>query len=159
MSLKEQSLKQSISHKHGKNYSLVNSGKFEDLPQYKLKHPRFENPVSGKLFLKDHLNATGMQLSLGVLPPGFALPFTHMHKQNEELYIFVGGKGQMQVDGEELDVEEGSVVRVATAGDRTLRNNSDGPLYYLVVQAKENSLSQDTFDDGIPGTNPPEWAD
>lgn len=159
MSLKEQSLNQTISNGHGKNYSFVRAGKFSELFQYKLKHPRMERPVLGKLFLKDHLKLTGMQISLGVLPPGIAVPFTHQHKVNEELYIFVRGKGQMQIDNDVFDVEEGTVVRVAPDGERTWRNNSQEEMHYVVIQAKENSLSQDTFDDGIPGANPPKWVD
>jgi mannose-6-phosphate isomerase-like protein (cupin superfamily) len=160
MSLKEQSLQQKVVTKHGKNYSAITPGSFSELAQYKLKHPLIpDRLVPGKLFLKDHINLTGMQISLGSIPPGRGTPFTHAHKLNEEVYVFVRGKGQMLIDGEVIDVEEGSTVRVATPGVRAFRNTSqDEELHYVVIQAKENSLSQDTFDDGIPGTEPPSWA-
>ncbi|HEY9759937.1 MAG TPA: cupin domain-containing protein [Oculatellaceae cyanobacterium] len=160
MSLKEQCLDQKISTKHGQNYSAISPGSFSKLVQYKLKHPLIpDRLVPGKLFLKDHINLTGMQISLGTVPSGKGTPFTHAHKLNEEVYIFVRGKGQMLIDNEIIEVEEGSAVRVAPAGVRAFRNTSEEELHYIVIQAKEHSLSQDTFDDGIPGANPPSWPD
>ena len=159
MSLKDQSLQQKVDTKHGQNYSVIHPGNFSELVQYKLQHPLIPNrPVSGKLFLKDHINLTGMQISLGSIPPGRGTPFTHAHKLNEEVYVFVRGKGQMLVDEEVIDVEEGCTVRIAPPGVRAFRNTSETEeLHYVVIQAKENSLSQDTFDDGVPGAEPPRW--
>lgn len=141
----------------GKNFTCIEAGKFADLNQYALKHPLLSRETEGKLLLKESLGLTAMQVSLNKLPAGKAVPFYHQHKQNEELYIFTGGKGQMQVDGETIDVQEGTVIRVGTNGSRTWRNNSDQDLYYIVIQAKEKSLSIDTFDDGIPGKDPVTW--
>ena len=160
MKLSEQCALQEIPKIDGKNYSVMHAGKFEDLRKYEIQHPAIpDRKASGKLFVRDHIGLTGMQISLNLLPPGVALPFGHMHKVNEELYIFTGGKGQIQIDGDIIDVQEGSCVRVAPQGDRTWRNNGDENLYYVVIQAKENSLTQDTFDDGIPSEVKPVWPD
>jgi mannose-6-phosphate isomerase-like protein (cupin superfamily) len=156
--LAELSQTQLIPRVRGENFTAIHVGKLADLPQYTLESPRTSHKIEGKLFIKDHLNLTGMQVSLNKLPAGAAIPFYHKHKQNEELYIFIGGKGQMQVDNELIDIEEGSCIRIATNGERTWRNNSNNDLYYIVIQAKEDSLSQDTFDDGIPVERPIEWA-
>ncbi|MBX9666301.1 MAG: hypothetical protein K2X93_01730 [Candidatus Obscuribacterales bacterium] len=59
--------------------------------------------TNGKLFLKDHLGLTGMQVSLNLFPAGASMPF--YHQQNEELYIFTRGEGQIQLDNETFDVE------------------------------------------------------
>lgn len=77
------------------------------------------------------------------------MPFYHQHQENEEVYIFIQGKGQMQVDGEIIDVQEGSVVRIAPNGLRTWRNNSTEPLLYIVAQMRANSLRQYGFGDGV----------
>lgn len=138
-------------------YSVFHAGKFDELGQYQIKHPLVENPIPGKLFLKDKLGLTGMQVSFGIMPAGAAVSFYHQHKQNEELYIFTSGKGQIQLNGEIIDVSEGTAVRVAPQVERTWRNNSSEPLHYIVIQAKENSLTQDTIDDGIPGARPVSW--
>jgi mannose-6-phosphate isomerase-like protein (cupin superfamily) len=156
-SLSEQCKAQTIKKVEGKNFTAAHTGCSADLKQYSLKHPLRKTDVTGKLFLKDHLDLTSMQISLNKLPAGVSVPFYHAHKNNEEVYIFTGGKGQMQIDDQIFNVEEGSVVRVAPAGLRTWRNNSDEDLYYIVIQAKDGSLAGDTFDDGIPGEKAVTW--
>ncbi|MBY0357046.1 MAG: cupin domain-containing protein [Candidatus Obscuribacterales bacterium] len=157
MNLQEQAQKQPLPTTIGKNHAVLSAGKFSDLDRYSFKHPLIDKERRGKLFIKDYLDLTGMQISLNKLPAGRAVPFSHAHKENEEVYIFTGGKGQMQIDGEIFDVAEGTVVVVKPEGMRTWRNNSTEDLYYVVIQAKMNSLSQDTFDDGVPGDQPIVW--
>lgn len=146
-----------ISVQQGSNFSAVNVGPFAKLDEYKLEHPLRPRPVSGKLFIKEFLGLTSMQVSMNKLPAGVEVPFYHQHKENEELYIFVKGKGQMQIDGQIIDVQEGSLVRITPGGTRTWRNNSNEDLYYIVLQAKEGSLRQDTFDDGVPVEKQVSW--
>ena len=141
----------------GKSFSLVHAGAFKDLHQYKIKHPKMDREARGKLFLNKLLGLTGMEVSFGKLPAGAAIPFLHKHKLNEELYIFVGGKGQIQIDGEILDVSEGTAVRISPDGARSARSSSDEDLYYIVIQAKEGSLGPHTFDDGVPVDQPVTW--
>lgn len=157
MSLTEVAAKQSIPKQQGKNFNLIHAGKFDDLFQYELQHPLRPKPIYGKLFLKDHLNLSSVQVSLNKLPAGAFVPFYHKHKENEELYIFVGGKGQIQIDGDTFDVEEGTCVRISPDGERTWRNNSNEDLFYIVIQGKEGSLNIDTFDDGVPGERLVSW--
>jgi mannose-6-phosphate isomerase-like protein (cupin superfamily) len=143
----------------GKNFTAVHVGKFSALDQYELTMQSVNRTVHGKVFLREAIDSTSVQISLNKLPAGRAVPFYHAHKLNEEVYIFTGGKGQMQIDDQTFDVEEGTVVRIKTEGVRTWRNNSDQDLYYVVIQAKENSLTADTFEDGIKGENSVVWAD
>ena len=80
------------------------------------------------------------------------MPIYHQHQQNEEVYIFIQGKGQVQVDGEVIEVQEGSIVRIAPNGERIWRNNSNEPLLYIVIQTRERSLTQYGLADAIvPG--------
>jgi mannose-6-phosphate isomerase-like protein (cupin superfamily) len=142
---------------NGTNFSAVHAGPLSQLDNYTLEVPALNRTVKGKLFIKDFLGLTGMQISMNKFPAGFSSPYCHQHKANEEVYIFIKGRGQMQVDGQTIDVEEGSIVRVATGGARSLRNTSDGELQYICIQAKENSLEADTFEDGIRLDKPVEW--
>lgn len=142
--------------KRGTNYSLYNGGSLQDWSQHKMEHP-VRGKVRGKHFLKDHLDFTGCEISINSLPAGVAVPFSHQHKENEEVYIFIQGQGQMQIDHEIIDVSEGSIVRIAPKGLRTWRNNSAEPLVYIVIQVRENSLRQHTFEDGIPNMDPIDW--
>jgi len=89
-----------------------------------------------------------MEVSLGKLAPGTGVPYSHRHVENEELYLFIKGSGQFLIDGEVIDVQEGSCIRVAPDGVRAWRNNSTEDLYYIVIQAKNNSLGAHTLEDG-----------
>lgn len=144
---------------NGANFSAGYTGPFNSLDDYKLDVPRLGRTVTGKLFLRDLVGMTGMQISINKLPAGRAVPFIHKHAQNEETYIFIKGRGQMQVDAKVFDVEEGTVVRIGVDGGRCLRNNSSDDLHYICVQAKQDSLSQETFEDGIPVEQAPVWPD
>ncbi len=143
----------------GANYSAVQLGASGDWNRYAVRHPSLPTTIHGKVFLKGLLGLTGTEISCGVLPNRGAMPFLHAHRENEEVYVFVSGRGQMLVDGEVFDVSEGSVVRVAPAGVRSWRSTSDEPLVYLVIQAKEGSLRQWTLTDGVGGAGAPVWPE
>jgi len=87
------------------------------------------------------------------------LTIYHQHQQNEEVYIFIQGKGQVQVDAEVIDVQEGSIVRIAPNGERIWRNNSNEPLLYIIVQVRENSLSQYGLGDATVPEKAVSWPD
>jgi mannose-6-phosphate isomerase-like protein (cupin superfamily) len=143
--------------KVGRNYSLVRLGGVGELAGYRVRHPLVPVPVAGKVFLKEPLGLTAMEISFGVLPAGVAVPFVHKHRVNEEVYLFVRGRGQIQIDGDVLDVEEGTAVRIAPEGERTWRNTSSEDLFYIVIQARENSLTAWTLSDGVAVPGKPEW--
>jgi len=135
-----------------RNYTMVQAGLFEKLGSVT------EAPAKGKFFLKAPLELTGMEVSMNQLPPRGKVPFYHKHKENEELYVFIRGQGQVQIDGHILEVSEGSAVRVAPQGVRALRNTSETEdLIFIVVQAKEHSLTQWVMTDGIILEEPVKW--
>ncbi|MBR9868277.1 MAG: cupin domain-containing protein [Oceanospirillales bacterium] len=131
--------------KTGLNYAMIDTGPCDQWPDYTVELPGLEIP--GKLFVKDLLGLTGSEISINSMSPGAGMPVYHNHKQNEEVYIFIQGKGQIQIDGDILDVQEGSIVRIATEGERIWRNNSDNVLVYIIIQVKENSLVQHGIND------------
>ncbi len=140
----------------GDHFTAADAGAWLELGQHGFTHPR-AGDVRGKLFLKQPLGLTSMEASLGIMPPGAGLPFLHRHREHEELYIFVGGKGQFQVDGKTFDVREGSVVRVAPEGARSWRNNSTEPLTYICIQAAKGSVKGDMTSDGMAVKEPLVW--
>ena len=79
---------------------------------------------------------------------GQAAPFFHSHKQNEEIYIILSGAGDFQVNDTAFPIAEGSIVRVATASNRSIRCTSTEKMLYICIQAKEGSLEQCTMEDG-----------
>lgn len=140
----------------GKNFSAAETGPLRDLGSHSHRHPR-AGEVRGKLFLRKILGLTSMEVSLGVMPPGAGLPFLHKHCDHEELYLFVGGKGQFQVDGRILDVNEGTAIRVAPEGARSWRNNSAEPLTYICIQAAAGTVRGEATSDGVGVDRPVEW--
>jgi mannose-6-phosphate isomerase-like protein (cupin superfamily) len=144
----EATYKKDLQIEHRDGFSWLQAGKFAELHDYEIYNPKQKATRSGKLFLRDPLKLTGTQISLTKLPAGESVPFFHKHRQNEEVYIFVGGTGQMQLNDEVFEVREGTVARVDPATARIWRNNGTEDLYCVVIQARANSLEQETFDDG-----------
>lgn len=131
----------------GANYSAANFGSLADIKDYVLElGPEIRIP--GKVFGGAAVGATGGEFSLQVFAPGQETGFLHTHKQHEELYFFLSGKGEFQVDGTVFPVEEGSVVRVAPDGRRSVRNNGTAPLVMLCVQYRSNTFTTDDAADG-----------
>ena len=85
------------------------------------------NDFEGKAFVKDTLQITGFELSLGTLAAGGAVPFRHHHRENEEIYLFISGEGIMALDSEDLHVASDTIVRVSPAVSRQLRNTGTAP--------------------------------
>ena len=139
-----------------KNWSAFHAGAWKDIYSHEVPHPLL-GKVRGKVFLKEPLALTGMEVSFGALPPGAAVPFLHAHRENEELYIFVKGRGEVLVDGETIAVSEGSAVRVAPAGARSWRNTGAEDLVYLVVQARAGTMARGTIEDGVEVKGKPAW--
>ncbi len=119
------------------NYKNTELGKIEEIGR------NYEN---GKAFLHDLLGLTSCEISVNVMPKGVKLPFSHKHKQNEEVYIFLKGEGIMTLDGQDVNFKEGSCIKVLPEAVRTMEAKTD--VEYICVQAKENSLIQFGFGDG-----------
>jgi mannose-6-phosphate isomerase-like protein (cupin superfamily) len=139
--------------KQGTHFTAYESGACKDWPAHTVTLPGLGD-IPGKLFLKDILGLSGCEISINSMAAGASMPIYHRHQQNEEVYIFIKGRGQVQVDGEVINVQEGSIVRIAPAGERVWRNNSSEALLYIIVQVRENSLNQY----GLGDANVPEKA-
>ena len=124
--------------REGKNFTAVNIGKLSDVKDYVL--PLGEIEIPGKVFVGQALQVTGCELSFQTLVPGQDSGFLHTHKTHEELYFILKGEGEYQVDGEVFPVSEGSIVRVAPAGKRALKNTGEGEMLMLCIQYKANSF-------------------
>jgi len=107
--------------------------------------------------LHQELGLTGAEVSINNLPAGISVPFVHAHKQNEELYIVLSGKGCIYIDGEELAIEEGSVLRLAPAAARCVTAAKDSALSFVCIQTKAGSLEGFTESDGLPVDAKPSW--
>ena len=141
----------------GANFTCVHAGPKERWTDFRLEPPAVPMPARGKLFLRSLLGSGGLEMSLNVVPPGKGIPFLHKHQRNDENYVVVGGRGQFLVDGECIDVAEGSVLRLGPAAARALRNNSDAPLYFLCLQYRADGAIEGGAIDGKGVEGKPTW--
>lgn len=130
------------------NFSAISVGALNELGDYVLELGP-EVKIPGKVFGGAALGATGCEFSFQVFQPGTESGFLHTHKNHEELYFFLSGKGEFQVDGEVFPIAEGSVVRVNPAGKRSVRNNGTTPLVMLCVQYRGNTFTSEDAADGV----------
>lgn len=130
------------------NFSAISVGMLNELNEYVLElAPGVKIP--GKVFGGAALGATGGEFSFQMFQPGLESGFLHTHKNHEEFYFFLGGAGEFQVDGEIFPVSEGSVVRVAPAGKRSVRNNGTAPLVMLCIQYRGGTFTAEDAADGV----------
>jgi quercetin dioxygenase-like cupin family protein len=125
--------------------------------QFGLEPPDVPVLIQGKLFLRNLLGSVGLEMSLNVVPPGQGMPFLHKHRQNEEVYVVVGGRGQFLVDGQCIDVVEGSVLRISPTAARAWRSDSEAPLYFLCLQYRADSVIEGGAADGKKVEGKPAW--
>jgi len=139
-----------------KNYQIQNVGKLDNLDQHIFAPPELPIRLQGKVFLKEILGLTSMEASINQDVPGSGMNFLHRHKNNEELYIFLSGKGEMLIDDERFPVAEGTVVRVQPSATRAWWNTGEENLHYVIVQAPSGGLMGSTLEDGelVEGTVP-----
>lgn len=142
--------------KEKKGYSKLELGALSNLTENVFQpNPNFK--IDGKKFIKDELELTSAEISFNTMQPKTAIPFIHKHKENEEIYIVIKGKGQLLLDDHYVDMEEGTIVRVATNTERAIRNNTEKLFSFIVIQAKENSLEGSTTSDGYGIEKKPNW--
>lgn len=141
-----------VKTKNGRNFTALELGPLAQLNQYKFKHPALRREADGKVFLNQLLGLTSSEISINKLKPRTSIPFYHKHRLNEEIYIFLKGEGEFQIDDKVLPIREGTVVRVAQDGERCWRNTSAREeLYYIVIQARANTYESQshTVADGV----------
>jgi mannose-6-phosphate isomerase-like protein (cupin superfamily) len=134
----------------GQNFAVTDLGLLSELRQFTFETSEVPIKVEGKVFLKQILDLSSAEISLNNLPPKTSVPFYHKHRLNEEIYLFIRGKGEFQVDDCVFPVGEGTVVRVDPAGERCLRNTSDTEdLCWIVIQSRVGSYQDHTIQDGF----------
>lgn len=108
---------------------------------YAIKNLNGWKNVEGKMFLGDELGLTGAEASLQRLAAGEDAPFFHSHKTHEEIYVIISGNGEFEVDGENIKVGEGSIVRISPAGVRALRNTGNEEMVMMCLQYEAKAIS------------------
>ena len=103
----------------------------------------------GRTELHETLGLTGAEISINQLPAGAGIPFVHSHKNNEEIYGILSGKGKVVIDGEEILLTAGDWLKIVPAAKRQFSAAEDCGITFVCIQTKENSLGGFTADDAI----------
>lgn len=77
-------------------------------------------------FGRSALDAEQVGVSLWRYGPNFRAPHGHRHEVQEEVYVVVGGSGQIRIDDEVIDLRRWDAVRVAPDATRGFRAGPDG---------------------------------
>ncbi|MDP6339053.1 MAG: cupin domain-containing protein [Candidatus Marinimicrobia bacterium] len=103
-------------------------------------------------------------MGLARIPAGRGYTFIHQHEKQEEVYVVLGGKGIIYIDGENIDLVPGDIVKVDAVARRCLKADDKSELVCLILGAlpaegfPRKAGSTTLIDDGIPDwENLPPW--
>ena len=99
--------------------------------------------------LHELLALTGCEVSVNNLPAGAAVPFVHSHRENEELYGVLAGKGELYIDGKVVEIKAGDWFRIDPEGRRAIRAAADSAITTICIQTRKGSLRGFTMTDGV----------
>jgi uncharacterized cupin superfamily protein len=101
------------------DYTVVNLKEVEDqAPKFGLS-PQLEARMA-----RVALGLENSGVSYQRIAPGFRVPFGHKHKNQEEVYVLVGGSARIKLDDEVVDLKPFDAVRVPKD---TMRSFEAGP--------------------------------
>lgn len=103
----------------------------------------------GRVELHEKLSLTGAEISINQLPAGASVPFVHSHKNNEEIYGILSGKGKAVIDNETIELTAGDWLRISPAAKRQFFASQESDITYVCIQVKENFLGGFTADDAV----------
>jgi len=124
----------------------------------------FDNLPEGVTFLRDELDLKGVGIGLIHLKAGKGYKFLHQHEEQEEIYFILEGKGLIVIDGEEIELNQGDIIKIDPEGKRALKASDESNLIAICVGGipvkgyPKFSSSRTLIDDGIPDFDePPSW--
>src|SRR3954471_11389620 len=77
-------------------------------------------------FARKHLDSEHLGVSYFRYGAGYRAPYGHRHREQEEVYVVVGGSGRLRVGVDVLELKRWDVVRVAPAVVRAFEGGPDG---------------------------------
>ena len=100
-------------------YTVVNLKEVED------QAPKFGySPNLEARFARIPLELENSGISYFRIAPNFRVPFGHKHRQQEEVYVLVGGSARLKLDDEVVELKPWDAVRVPA---ETMRGFEAGP--------------------------------
>lgn len=77
-------------------------------------------------FARDAVGSPELGVSRFTYEPGARMPWGHRHREQEEVYVVVGGSGRARLDDEIVELSAWDVLRVAPAVIRSFEAGPDG---------------------------------
>lgn len=114
----------------------------------------------GRRVVDHELSMQYIGMTANALKPGEEAGYWHTHSHVEELYVFLGGNGQMGLDDDLVEVGPGTVVRVGQNVWRTWRARPDSSeeLRWLCIRAGGEHLPQLPNDSTRGPERPMPWT-
>ena len=84
-------------------------------------------------FGRKHLSSEHLGVSHFRYAPGFHPTNGHSHREQEEIYVVVGGSGRIKLNDEIVELRQWDAVRVAPATVRALAGGPDGIEFIAVA--------------------------
>ena len=140
------------------DYEVLNVGAPSEWRQY-FGGFRPESSRDGRRVVDHEMKNQFIGMTVNALEPGEQAGYWHTHSQIEELYVFIGGQGQMGLDDDLVDVSAGSVVRVGQNVMRTWRAKPDSTeqLQWLCIRAGGTELPDFPNDAKRDNDRPMPW--
>ena len=63
---------------------------------------------------------------VGVLAPGWRLPFGHAHSEQQEVYVLVNGSARIKIEDEIVEMTPWTAIRVAATATHSLEGGPEG---------------------------------
>ena len=84
------------------------------------------SPALETRFAREPLGLENAGVSYLRLAPDERVPFGHTHKEQEEVYVVVGGAGRVKLDDEILELRRWDALRIAPETTRNVEAGPDG---------------------------------
>jgi len=102
------------------------------VPGFTKKHLDLKNIPNWLTFLKEDLSLKALGLSVARLPAGKGYTIMHQHKEQEEVYMVLSGRGIIHIDGEDISLQEGDFINVVPESKRALKGQITRILFLFV---------------------------
>ena len=117
---------------------------------------RPESSRDGRRVIDHEMHMQYIGMTVNALVAGEQAGYWHKHSQVEEVYVFLGGRGQMGLNDDVVDVTAGSIVRVSPETWITWRCAPDATeeLRWICIRAGGTELPEFP-NDAVRGTDRP----
>lgn len=120
---------------------------------------RPESSRDGRRVVDLEMNMQYIGLTVNALTAGEESGYWHKHSVVEEVYVILAGRGQWGLDGNLVEVEAGSVIRLSPDTWVTWRCHPDEPhqLQWICVRAGGTELPDSPNDATVDRDRPMPW--